>query len=321
MYLEVGACVWAYAYTGSPALVAVGLLAAYHCGALLRTLLDRRLGKTPAGTNFVLAAAIISICISFVYLNPAAAATSLLVAGFVVPTGEFAPKSRDVPSGRTRKIAMKSAGMLLPVLIVVSVVAYGLIALAAAVVLMARATRSTAPLPDRPSSLSWTRIDAANVFHQAGYFVFCFSFWILIPGLDAALISFLFPIGWVGYWFMELRLARAAVFRPRLLSAGHIGFAAALMLMAAMTNHPAIILMGWFATGLFGGTCYTMDFAPTGRPSNLSDAIGALVGSASAVLVLSATGLAAYTLLLGAAFACATSAFAFTLPTAHSRKG
>lgn len=308
MYVEIGACVWAFATLDQAAAKAAGIIAAYHLGAIARTLSEQRLRRPIPWAVHVLPIGLVLITIGYSMGSLWVAGAGLFLAGFLIPASQFAAKGEG--ASRTSKILAKLIGMTAPAILPWSLGAYAVVGLFVSFLIIWRSPgggRSFANVFPEPSN----PIDLTNVFHQAGYFAFCFSFWGLASEITPSLIAVLFPLGWVAYWALELRLSADPRFHQPLLSAGHVAFAVTLLAMAASSGSMSAILILWFLTGLFGGTCYTMEHAPGGRPSSLSDDLGAVLGSLMGTLAILATGEVSAGAVIGAGFACATALAAF----------
>jgi hypothetical protein len=304
MYVEVGLCVWAYLNLEQPALKATALLAAYHLGALSRTLLERCRGQPlPIIAEGMAPIGLLVAGSGYAVTSLVTAAFGLTLVGFFVRPSLFVVPSADDKPARPTKILAKLIAMMAAALMVASLTAYFAIALTVALLYLWQSV-VTRPRGDISPQTDWKPIDLTNLFHQAGYFAFCFAFWALATPTTPLMIALFFPLGWIAYWAMEFRLTATPIFRGTLLGVGHLAFAAALLAMAGATDAPSIILLTWFLTGLFGGTCYTMEHAPGGPPSGLSDDIGALLGSVAGTLAIVATDNAVAAVLVGAVFAC-----------------
>lgn len=321
MYVEVGACIWAFATVEHPALKATGLLAAYHLGALLRSLAERHILRPIPAAVYFLPVALLLTALGYTSPNVLVAGAGMISVGFLIPASSFGAEAPGASPPRTAKILAKLFGMTMPAIIPISLYAYLAIGLLAALVIIWRTAGSTTPSSPTASQTSWRPIDLTNVFHQAGYFAFCFAFWGLIPSVTPSFIALLFPLGWVAYWVLEHRLTADPRFQQSLLTAGHFAFAATLMAMAASTGNVVAVLLAWSLTGLFGGTCYTMDHAPGGRPSSLSDDLGAMLGSFTGTLAIAGTGDPSAAAILGAGFACAAAMAAFHLNHTNPERG
>jgi len=247
-------------------------------------------------------------------------AVALLFVGFSIPEGELSSFETAQKPSRLAKIFAKLIGMTAPVVLAFSDIAYSALAIILVLVIAFYAAKPATT--EREAQSPWRSIDLVNIFHQSGYFAFCFAFWTLIDNLSAPQIALLFPLGWVAYWALELRLSADPNFRSFLLFGGHVLFGVTLLAMFAIPNSTAPILIGWFLTGLFGGTCYTMDHAPGGKPSGLSDDVGALLGSGTGLLAIAATGEPSASLVVGASFAfsAAFAAFHLTVSQTDERK-
>lgn len=312
MYVEVGACVWAFATLDQPALKATAILAAYHAGALSRTLAERHYRQPFLLAPYLLPAGVLVTAAAYTTGSVFIALLGLAITGFSVPGSSFVTTvSGDNPT-RTTKIFAKLCGMTAPAILPMNLLLYLTIGFVVSLLII-RGTPKARPARVETTAPLWNAIDLTNIFHQAGYFAFCFGFWSLAPAIAPTQIALFFPIGWIAYWIMELRLTRSRHFQQPLLTAGHLAFAAALLVMAATAGNTATILAGWFLTGLFGGTCYTMEHAPGGRPSSLSDDLGALLGSFTGALAIATTGQPAAAVVLGSGFACAAALAALRL--------
>jgi hypothetical protein len=308
MYVEIGACVWAFATLDHAAAKAAGIIAAYHLGALGRTLAEQHRRRPIPGAVQLLPVGLVLAAFGYCMGSMAVAGAGLVVTGFLIPASQFA--ARGESSSRISKILAKLFGMTAPAILPWSLGAYAFVGLLVSLLIIWRTPgegRSAAEV----SATSRNPVDLTNVFHQAGYFAFCFSFWGLASEIAPSLIAVLFPVGWVAYWALELRLSADPRFHQPLLSAGHLAFAVTLLVMAASLDNTSVIVLSWFLTGLFGGTCYTMEHAPGGRPSSLSDNLGAVLGSLTGTLAIVATGQAGAGAVIGAGFACATALAAF----------
>jgi hypothetical protein len=227
-------------------------------------------------------------------------------------------------SGRPRirliKIGAKLTGMIGAVAILGGPLVFGSIAIAAAALhswLVASADVRAA----EPGTPIWTSMDFINIFHQSSYFAFVFLFWSLWPQAVGWAPALLFSLGWVGYWAMELRLTDpAAPYRPRLLAVGHLVVALVLLAMATFPS-PPLLMLGWFLTGVGGGTCYTMERASSGKPGRLSDDIGAVLGVATGAGIIALMHTSRAALVAGACYALVAVYLAWTTRrSAESRR-
>lgn len=318
MYVEIGACVWAFATLDQAAAKAAGIIAAYHLGALGRTLAEQHLRRPIPGAMQLLPLGLILAAVGYGMGSVVVAGAGLFVTGFLIPASQFAARGDN--SSRTSKILAKLFGMTAPAILLWSLGAYAVVGLLVSFLIIWRTHGDERSLAE-VSAAPWNPVDLTNVFHQAGYFAFCFSFWGLASEIAPSLIAVLFPVGWVAYWALELRLSADPRFHQPLLSAGHLAFAATLLVMAASSGNTSVIVLSWFLTGLFGGTCYTMEHAPGGRPSSLSDDLGAVLGSLTGTLAIVATGQAGAGAVIGAGFACAAALAAFHFIHTSAKRG
>ena len=319
MYIEVGTCIWAFTYQEFPALIATALLAIYHFGALVRRLFEQRSCRPLQNAKYLLPGSLLVLSIGH-WLNEATTVGAALFAiGAFVPESAFIQENPSEKPARLTKIYAKLLGMTTPFLLQFSVPAYSAIGVLLALLLASTPINFTQNEHRVP--FAWNSVDLTNIFHQAGYFAFCFAFWSLLPHVYAYEIAFFFPIGWIAYWILELKLSSDLNFRWQLLIGGHFAFGATLLAMAFMSGNSLAILTGWFLTGLFGGTCYTMDHAPGGRPSELSDDLGALLGSCTGALAIAATGHSFAALVLGCGFACAAALAMIHIRATQTQEG
>lgn len=300
MFTEVGVCVWCLAHLHGDLWVVSALLASYFGGNLLQAISARLTGRP-----IRIAGLLLPVGLALVAAAMGSGELPLLLAALVA-TGFMTGVDWDpaVPARRRRitKICAKLAGMIGAAVAVLGPIAFGAVAISAAVWLVAlHLAGSTTARP--VTAVAWRRVDTINVFHQGSYFAFVFVFWTAMPGLPTWAPALLFPIGWFGYWGLELVLSgEGQPYRRRALAGGHAVVSATLAGMT-LTTMPVPLMFGWFATGLGGGTCYTMERAAGGKPGRLSDDIGAVFGVGSAALLLFCSPTPTAALILGSAYA------------------
>lgn len=120
--------------------------------------------------------------------------------------------------------------------------------------------------------------------HHAHYFIYCYTFWVILPRFMYLYVGLLFPIGWLGYWILEALLReKTNYFEKNVLAAGHLVNAVAIVTMP-FGNIFWVIIM-WFVTGIGGGTAYMLsNIPPTGDREFFEDfghVIGCLIASLS----------------------------------------
>lgn len=139
--------------------------------------------------------------------------------------------------------------------------------------------------------------------HHAHYFAYCYTFWYLLPQYWHTYIGFLFPIGWLGYWVLEVLLRESTkYFDKRVLAIGHLLNAVAIIAIASYGGGIFIIAM-WFVTGVGGGTAYMLsNVTPAGDREYFED-MGHLIGCLIASLLILITNSVKSSLWVGAVLA------------------
>jgi hypothetical protein len=315
MYVEVGTCIWGLQHFMGRLWIVPALLSAYFLGHLLQGAV--RLAVSKIATAAVLVLALVALTVAMALPSAGLVAGSLFLIGFT-----FGPGLVPVPlSKRSRvvKIGSKLFGMVAAAVVIVSALPFGAAAVGVALAYFFLANSPAVQVQDSDTP-SWNPVSCINIFHQASYFAFVFVFWALWRQSISWAPAAFFVLGWIGYWAMELKLAApGAPYRPRLLAMGHLAVAIVLSAMAAFSS-PLLLMLGWFLTGVGGGTCYTMERAPQGKPNRTSDDVGALLGAASGTGALLLFHTPEAPLLAGAAYALVASALALiTASTSSSR--
>ena len=315
MYVEVGTCIWGLQHFVGRLWIVPALLSAYFLGHLLQG--AARIAISKVATALVLVLALGGLTVAMALSSAGLVAGALLVIGCT-----FGPVVAPVvPTRRSRavKIGSKLLGMVAAAVVLAGALPFGAVGTGVALV-YALLAFSPATRAQESGASSWNAVSRINIFHQSSYFTFVFIFWALWRQSITWAPAAFFALGWIGYWAMELNLTAAgAPYRPRLLAMGHLAVAIVLGAMAGVSS-PLLLMLGWFLTGVGGGTCYTMERAPQGKPNRSSDDVGALLGATSGAgaLLLFHTPQAA--LLVGAAYALVASALALiTSSTPQSR--
>jgi hypothetical protein len=130
--------------------------------------------------------------------------------------------------------------------------------------------------------VSWTL--AFEMLHHLHYFTYCYFLIATLYALQAPFTSLglLFVVGWIGYAIDELTISS---FRPIHIAIGHLLSAASILLF--LSNSIALVLLGWFLTGVGGGTAYGLNFLgylnerkrDREKYENLGHVFGAFTGS------------------------------------------
>jgi hypothetical protein len=307
MYVEVGACVWGLRAFETEVWLVAALLLAYFSGHLLQGLVK---WAAPKGAVIIM----LPVALAGVAAGMQLASLPILLPALFATGCSLGPILTPV-SGRPRirlhKIGAKLIGMIGAVAVLGGPLVFGAIAIIAAVIHSALIA-SPDVRPAEPGIRLWTSMDFINIFHQSSYFAFVFLFWSLWPQAVDWAPALLFSLGWIGYWAMELRLTDpSAPYRPRLLAAGHLVVALVLIAMAAFPS-PPLLMLGWFLTGVGGGTCYTMERASSGKPGRLSDDIGAVLGVATGAGIVALMHTSRAALVAGACYALVAVYLAWT---------
>lgn len=151
--------------------------------------------------------------------------------------------------------------------------------------------------------------------HHAHYFAYCYSFWYLTPSLISPWIGVWFVLGWIAYFVTE-RIWREGrrVFAPKVIAGGHLLVAATLIAMPHLNS--AGVALGWFVTGIGGGTAYMLGNAgqrgPRERFEDYGHVAGLLMAALIALLAVDNRAAAELTVTVGACLAV-TTAIIFTL--------
>ena len=298
MFVEVGTCIWGLQLFPDRLWIVPTLLAAYFGGHLLQGVGRFRAADRIAPMTLV--SALAALAVAMALGAPAFAAGALFVIGYSL--GPVIAPAAPMKRSRLAKIGSKLFGMLGAAIVLTGALPFGALAVASAVAYARLASSPSVQTPE-PERVGWYSVSRINIFHQSSYFAFVFVFWAIWRDAVSWAPAVFFALGWIGYWAMELSLtAPRAPYRPKLLAAGHLAVALVLGAMASASS-PALLMLGWFLTGVGGGTCYTMERAPGGKPSRISDDVGAFFGAATGAgaLLLFATPQAA--LLAGAVYA------------------
>jgi hypothetical protein len=283
MFTEVGLCIWCLVRFSDQLWLAPATLAIYFIGNLAHAGLSVFFEKSFRTVGLLLPVGLVAAAIAMRCDSIPALGAALFLTGFAMGVSwePAAPGSRK----RLIKIGAKLLGMMCSAVVLVGPEIFGFVAAGLSVWLVAM-NLSGRTIARATAAGQWRGVDTINIFHQSAYFSFVYVFWAALPGVPHWTPALLFPLGWFGYWGMELSLsADGQPYRPRTLAAGH-AIVSMTMVVMAMTGSPALVIFCWFVTGLGGGTCYTMERAPGGRPGRLSDDIGAVLGVGGSALAL-----------------------------------
>lgn len=283
MFTEVSLCVWCLTRFGEQLWFIPTILGAYFLGNLAHAFASIRSGNPMRGAGLLLPAGLVAVAAGMQFTSIALLCAASTLTGFAMGVS-WEP---SMPSTRNRlvKIGAKLLGMTSAAAVLLGPLVFGTIAAILSIWLAAMNLKGQT-IARAVEAPTWRGVDIVNIFHQSAYFSFVFTFWAVLPNAPPWTPALLFPLGWLGYWAMELRLSAAGQpYRPRALAFGHAVVSATMGIMA-VTHSPFLVILCWFMTGIGGGTCYTMERAEGGRPGRLSDDVGAVLGVGSAALVL-----------------------------------
>lgn len=169
--------------------------------------------------------------------------------------------------------------------------------------------QSTAEVFPVPPDVEW-RLLVVEFLHHAHYFLYCYTFWRLMPDLPAWAVGPLFTVGWLAYFVAEAAIGRRVPFAPGVIAAGHILCAVCIAAMLG-TSAPVPLMLLWFLTGVGGGTAYMLANGPQAhhreRAEDSGHVLGTLAGGILAAMAVS------YSIVAAAIVAFATALFSIAL--------
>jgi hypothetical protein len=272
-----------------PALMTGVVLAAFHSGYLVA---DQLTSRPPQSLRIVAVIGLVTTAIAFDVLGAPWVVLPVFVTSAAIQGLRRQLKSIERPRSSLKNVvkfvAMVSAG--------IAVLSWGIAILCStAAVMVWIASRAARPL-GRTSPGARRELDqrltlalmVTEFLHHSHYFIYCYVFWRLIPGVQLGALGFLFSIGWLAYFVAEASFGRRHVFAPLLLGLGHMLCAGAVASMASTSTEAPMMLL-WFVTGVGGGTAYMLANGPQAprreRAEDWGHVAGTLTGGLIATLV------------------------------------